>query len=136
MTETLVVEPRTTSRAAVLVMWSLRVVVALLFLYVGIDKFSGARVWVRIFDAIGVGQWFRYLTGALQVGGATLVLVPRTSLLGIGILACTMLGACIAWLTVLHSPATMATPAALFVMLLAVGAFSWRARGIDVASSK
>src|SRR2546430_2861644 len=33
--------------------------------------------WVRIFDRIGLGQWFRYFTGALQVTGALLVLIPR-----------------------------------------------------------
>ena len=28
---------------------------------------------------IGVGRWFLYLTGALEVGGAILLLIPRTS---------------------------------------------------------
>jgi hypothetical protein len=34
---------------------------------------------VRRFDQIGLGQWFRVFTGALQVGGALLLLIPRVS---------------------------------------------------------
>jgi uncharacterized membrane protein len=31
---------------------------------------------VGLFDAIGIGQWFRYLTGGLEVLGAVALLVP------------------------------------------------------------
>ena len=31
---------------------------------------------VEMFDKIGVGQWFRYVTGLIEVGGAILMLVP------------------------------------------------------------
>jgi len=131
MTETLVAESGATpSKAAIALLWTLRIAVCLLFLYVGYDKFAGGRVWVRIFEMIGVGQWFRYVTGALQVAGAILVVIPRGFLLGIAILACTMAGACIAWLTVLHAPMTMVIPATLFVLLLAVGAFGWHTTNI------
>ena len=30
---------------------------------------------VEMFDKIGLGQWFRYLTGGLEVTGAILLLV-------------------------------------------------------------
>jgi putative oxidoreductase len=124
MTHVTVVDPdtpNTRSVAALIAMCLPRIIVALLFLYVGLDKFAGTRVWVRIFDTIGIGQWLRYLTGFLQIGGAILVLVPRTFRVGIALLACTMLGACIAWLTVLHAPQSAVIPGTLLLILVAVG---------------
>jgi len=72
-----------------------RVVLGLLFVLIGYSKFdSNPRgEWVRIFDQIGLGQWFRYLTGALQLLGGTLALWPRTFTAGAAMLGCTMLGA-------------------------------------------
>ena len=48
--------------------WSLRVVLAALFFYFGLAKFPGrpGRMWVRLFDAIGFGQWFRIFTGFVE----------------------------------------------------------------------
>ena len=109
MLETTTVDSKPGLPGKLLFLWLLRVLVSACFLYVGLDKFAGGRVWVRIFDTIGVGQWFRYLTGALQLAGAILVVLPRTFLAGIGLLACTMAGACIAWLTVLNQPMNMIT---------------------------
>jgi uncharacterized membrane protein YphA (DoxX/SURF4 family) len=127
MTEVMVVDSKPRSTGRLMIVWLARIVVALLFLYVGLDKFAGGRVWVRIFDTIGVGQWFRYLTGLLQVSGAILVLVPRAFRLGITLLASTMLGACIAWLTVLHGPQSAVIPGTLLVLLVAIGLFSRQA---------
>jgi putative oxidoreductase len=59
--------------------WIPRSAVALLFLAPGWSKFSAHGVWVRMFDQIGLGQWLRVFTGALQVGGAVLLLIPRVS---------------------------------------------------------
>jgi putative oxidoreductase len=84
-------------------MWIPRVAVAMGFLAIGTGKFAAHSVRIRIFAQIGFGQWFRYLTGVLQIGGALLVLIPRTFALGILLLACTMLGAMLAWIFVLHA---------------------------------
>jgi hypothetical protein len=45
----------------------LRAGIALAFALFGLEKFpSGADAhWVRFFDQVGVGQWFRYFTGIL-----------------------------------------------------------------------
>src|ERR671930_2713368 len=108
------------SRLGLLSTWLPRVAVALVFVSVGSSKFTDP-MWVRLFGQIGLGQWFRYLTGVMQIAGGVLVLIPRTSLAGIVLAACTMLGASIAWLTVLHAPWNAPIPGALLAMLVAVG---------------
>ena len=128
MLETIAPESKPTFTGQFFLIWALRLVVAAMFLYAGVDKVMGGRVWVRIFDGIGVGRWFRFVTAALQITGAILVLVPRAPrafLAGIGILACTMIGACIAWLTVLHAPINIVVPGILLMLLLIVGVYVW-----------
>ena len=46
-----------------------------------------------MFDKIGFGQWFRYVTGSLEVIGALLLLVPKTAAIGGWRLATVMIGA-------------------------------------------
>jgi putative oxidoreductase len=101
--------------------WLPRIAVAVVFLFVGKAKFGAQSGWVGIFDQLGLGQWFRYLTGALQVGGALLVLIPRTFPIGILILACTMLGAMAAWIFRLGAPFNALIPAAILGGLLITG---------------
>ena len=48
---------------------------------------------VDMFEKIGFGQWFRYVTGSLEVTGAVLLLLPRTAALGGWLLAAVMIGA-------------------------------------------
>jgi putative oxidoreductase len=84
-------------------------------------------MWVKLFDQIG-GTWFRYLTGLLQVTGAVLVLVPRTFLIGIVILACTMAGAVAIWVVWFAAPGTAIIPGVLLVALVIVGFHGARIR--------
>jgi putative oxidoreductase len=109
------------SRQALLTTWLPRIAVAIVFLSVGTAKFRDP-MWVRLFGQIGLGQWFRQLTGVMQIAAGALVLIPRLSLAGIALAACTMLGATVAWLTVLHAPANAPIPAALLAILIAIGA--------------
>jgi putative oxidoreductase len=83
-----------------------RLGLGLLFVLIGYSKLdSNPRgEWVRIFEQIGLGQWFRYLTAALQVLGGILVLFPQTLTAGAAMLACTMLGATFIDAFVLHMP--------------------------------
>jgi DoxX-like family len=46
-----------------------------------------------MFEKIGLGQWFRYVTGSLEVIGAVLLLAPRTAAIGGWLLAAVMIGA-------------------------------------------
>ena len=105
--------------------WVPRIGVAVLFLAVGTAKFASDGLWVRVFDQIGFGQWFRVFTGLLQVSGAVLLLVPRLAWIGAGILSLTMLGAVLVQLFILHS-ALFAIPAFLMIVTAGIGA---QARG-------
>jgi putative oxidoreductase len=88
--------------------WALRVLLALVFVAAGLDKFLGA-MWVRVFNDIGFGQWFRYVTGIVEVLGGCLLLVPRATVVAVPVLLCTMAGALIVHLTVVGiGPQTVA----------------------------
>ncbi len=111
----------TRGRQDVLISWILRLGVAAVFLSVGSAKFETHSMWVQLFDRIGFGVWFRYLTGVLQMAGAVLVLIPRTFLAGIAILACTMAGASLVWIVRFGEWGNAVIPAAILVALAGVG---------------
>jgi putative oxidoreductase len=76
---------------------------------------------------LGLGQGFRYGTGALQLAGAALLLVPHTAALGGALIAATMVGAMVIHIAVLDTGVGGAIiPAAL--LPLVVGA-AWKGRG-------
>jgi putative oxidoreductase len=70
--------------------WLLRVVLGFAFLGVGIMKLTGTGHTVEWFAAIGWGQWFRYLTGCVDVLGAALLFVPRWTRYGAIALTCSV----------------------------------------------
>jgi hypothetical protein len=107
-------------RLGVLATWLPRAAIALVFLDVGSSKFRDP-MWVRLFDQIGLGQWFRKVTGIMQLTAGLLVLVPSTALVGIALAACTMAGAVVVWITVLRAPANAPIPGTLLAILLVVG---------------
>lgn len=61
--------------------WALQVVLALAIGGSGILKLIGDPAMVEMFDTIGVGQWFRYLVGLLELAGAIGLLIPRLRVL-------------------------------------------------------
>ena len=79
------------------------VLVGLLFVFIGYTKFNGDE-WVQIFERIGLGQWFRYFTGGMQVTGGLLMCVPKTMVYGAAMLTCTMIGAVFVDLFIMHGP--------------------------------
>jgi uncharacterized membrane protein YphA (DoxX/SURF4 family) len=68
----------------------LRVLLGLAFLTIGIAKLTGSLHTVQTFAAFGWGQWFRYLTGLLDIAGALLVFVPRWTYYGALLLTSTV----------------------------------------------
>jgi uncharacterized membrane protein YphA (DoxX/SURF4 family) len=80
------------------------VVLAAVFFIVGGAKLIGRQDMVALFQDIGVGQWLRYLTGTLEVGGAALLVVPLLSVASALILGGVMIVATLIELFVLHRP--------------------------------
>ena len=83
----------TRRRALGIVLWALQVLLALTFAMAGLAKVFGAPAMVQMFATIGIGQWFRYVVGALELAGAAGVLIPRLSGLAALGLVCLMAGA-------------------------------------------
>ena len=57
---------------------------------------------VPVFDTIGLGQWFRYLTGLLEVVGSIGILLPSVSVFAAILLLAVDAGAFVAQVSVLH----------------------------------
>ncbi|HEY2907385.1 MAG TPA: DoxX family protein [Vicinamibacterales bacterium] len=109
-------------RAAVdvLTTWLPRIALAIVFLFFGALKFATHSVYVRIFDGIGLGQWFRYFTGVIEVGAAVLLLIPRAAAVGFFLLGCTMAGAVSFWM-LNHNPFAALVPGVLLVAIIGFG---------------
>lgn len=54
-------------------MTALRAALTLAFLYFGLRKLGGFATDVAIYEAIGFGQFPRYITGSIEVAGAVLL---------------------------------------------------------------
>jgi putative oxidoreductase len=68
----------------------LRVLLGLTFLTVGVAKLTGTLNTVETFEEFGWGQWFRYLTGVIDLAGAVLVLTQQWTYYGAVLLTCTI----------------------------------------------
>ena len=83
--------------------WTLQGVIAAAFLAAGAAKLVGVPFMVDLFAQIGIGQWFRVVTGVVEVVGAVALLVPGLASLGALWLGGTMIGAVATHLLVLHA---------------------------------
>jgi len=104
-------------------LWILQIGAAGMFLMVGFFKLSGDPQLVELFDAIGFGQWFRYVTGSLEVLSAILLLIPRLSGLGALLLVGTMLGA-----VATHLFLVGGSPLPAIILLIVTGVIAWGRR--------
>ena len=104
-------------------LWILQIAAAGMFLMLGFLKLSGEAQLVGLFKAIGLGQWFRYLTGTLEVAGAILLLIPRTSGLGALMLVGVMAGAVVTHLFIVGGSPLMA-----IILLVVTGIVAWGRR--------
>ncbi|HTA41283.1 MAG TPA: DoxX family protein [Bryobacteraceae bacterium] len=112
--------PADSGKVRLITLWILSGLAALAFLGAGGAKLAGAAAMVELFDKIGRGQWFRYVTGLLEVAGGIGLLIPRYAFYAAGLLAVVMVGAIIAHLTVLGT-----SPAAPVVLLVLTGIIAW-----------
>ena len=111
-----------TGKAGTVALWVLQIAAAAMLGMAGFAKLTGAPEMIAVFDAVGVGQWFRYATGALEVLGAALLLVPALAGVGALVLASVMLGAVLTHLFLIGGSPAMA------LVLLVVVAFIAYAR--------
>jgi len=72
--------------------WIPALLLVLIFIPAGWDKFNDAGGWARAFRIWGYPDWFRILVGVLEVGGALLLLYGRTAAVGALIILVVMLG--------------------------------------------
>lgn len=118
----------TRGRAVHVTLWVVQVLLAAAFAFGGLNKLAGLQPEVvDSFIKIGLGQWFRYLTGALELAGAIGLLIPRLSGLAALGLAGVMVGAIVVHLTVLP-PVTLALIPALLVVVFGLVAWGRRAQ--------
>ena len=101
----------------------IRVILALAFFAAGSAKLAGVEMMVATYETIGVGQWFRYLTGIIEVGSAVLLCTPGKQAWGAALLVCTMIGAVLTHLIIL-GPSSF--PAIILGVLSAVVLFAYR----------
>ena len=101
-------------------LWVLQVLLALVFAMAGIVKLIGDPAAVEMFAVVGIGQWFRYLVGALELAGAAGVLIPRLSGLAALGLICVMVGATLTNLLVLG-----ASPLPTIILLAVCAVVAW-----------
>ena len=104
-------------------LWVVRGLLALAFASAGGAKLYGVPMLVEEFQHMGLGQWFRYFTGTLELLGAVLVLVPSLAAFGAALLICIMIGATLMHLLVIGgSP----VPALVLLALSAIVAYARR----------
>jgi putative oxidoreductase len=82
--------------------WVLKGFLGLAFLAAGAAKLSSHPMMVAEFGKVGLGQGFRYFTGATEVAGAALLLWPRSAFFGAIILLGVCTGAFVAQVGPLH----------------------------------
>ena len=113
-------------RAAMVAIWVVTILLALEFVLAGGGKFVGrpAEIWRREFLSWGLPAWSVFAVGAVEVGSALLLLVPRFAALGGALLAVTMVGA-----TGVHALHSEWSRTVLTLILCALSLIVVRARG-------
>jgi hypothetical protein len=101
-------------------LWILQIGAAAMFFMAGGSKLAGAPEMVGLFDVIGLGQWFRYLTGAIEVSSAFMLLIPSVAFYGAALLVPTMIGAVLTHLFLLGGGGGTA-----LLLLIVVGTIAW-----------
>ncbi|MDX1611357.1 MAG: DoxX family protein [Candidatus Thermoplasmatota archaeon] len=104
--------------------WTGLTLLSLAFLFFGGTKLAGAEMHIENFASWGYPTWFVYVTGAIEVLGAALIIFPATRWIGGGLLAATMAGA----VTTHIAHAEWAALALPLVLLAITGTIAWRQR--------
>ena len=103
----------------------LRALLTLAFVGAAGAKLAGVDMMVETYETIGVGQWFRYLTGIVEIAGAALLWLPNRQVVGAAVLGATMVGAVLAHMLVLGPSAV---PAMVLGLISAAVLYIYRAQ--------
>lgn len=98
--------------------WILTVFLAVVFFLAGGVKLFSSPAMIQEFAHIGLGQWFRYFTGAWEVVGAIGILIPKYRFWAALELAVVMVGATFTNIAILHVPPLARLTALLLVLAL------------------
>ena len=110
-------------RVTLVALWLTQIALSGMFLFSGGLKLTGAPDMVGLFDAVGIGQWFRYVTGSIEVVSAVALLVPSWAAFGALLLIPTMTGAVFTHLFIVGGSAVPPT-----VLLIGALAIAWLRR--------
>ena len=114
---------RQRGRASLIALWLTQGALGVMFLMAGGSKLAGVPAMVSMFDTIGLGQWFRYVTGVIEVTSGIALLVPSAAIFGALLLIPTMVGAIVTNVFVAHT-----SPVMPLLLLLAAAAVAWARR--------
>jgi hypothetical protein len=84
-------------------LWTLQVLDAAAFGTAGTAKLLAVPMMIALFDQLGFGQWFRVVTGSVEIIGALALLYPRFAALGGLWLGTTMFFGVLTHLFILHT---------------------------------
>ncbi|MFG2910250.1 DoxX family protein [Kitasatospora sp. NPDC048286] len=119
------------SQAVVRTVWTLRILLALFFaLASALPKLLALPAATTVFDAIGWGHWFMYLTGLVELAGAIGLLVGRLAGPAATALIVFLVFAFVTQLAAMHGE-NAGTPF-LFMVPLAVIAWNRRAETAEL----
>jgi uncharacterized membrane protein YphA (DoxX/SURF4 family) len=113
-----------------ILLWTLTILSAAMFLFVGALKLASVQMEVDLFATIGIGQWFRYFTGLLEISGAIGLFVPSVARYAALLLAAVMVGAIMTHLFIAGG-----NPLAAILMLASTLTIAWLRRSERISSS-
>lgn len=103
-------------------LWTLKGLLAVVFLAAAAAKLIGHPMMVSEFGMIGLGQGFRIFTGVVEAVAALMLLWPPSAFLGALVLLAVCAGAFVAQVGVLHGDLVHVVALALLVVPVAWGA--------------
>lgn len=63
--------------AGTVLLWAVQVGLGVAFVVLGVVRLTGSSTAVETLEQIGLGQWLRYVTRAVELAGGVGLLIPR-----------------------------------------------------------
>ncbi len=127
-------ERTVSGKIAIVMLWSVTVLVAALMALAGLAKFTRPEVWTGMFEDWGYPAWFAFVIGGAEFVGAFLLIFPRLATYAATALTIIMAGALV---TVIMNSSSLGvgSPIANIVLLSMIGAVRWRSRWTRTGSA-